>query len=63
MRGRRYTAPPLTSACSVVCQSYKEIISEVIKNRKRKSVGEFHNPIGAFRRKADYNNGRNYFTE
>ena len=28
IRGRRYTAPPLTSTCSVVCQSYKEIISE-----------------------------------
>ena len=23
MRGRRYTAPPLTSTCSVVCQSYR----------------------------------------
>ena len=22
IRGRRYTAPPLTSTCSVVCQSY-----------------------------------------
>ena len=22
MRGRRYTAPPITSTCSVVCQSY-----------------------------------------
>ena len=24
IRGRRYTAPPLTSTCSVVCQSYSE---------------------------------------
>ena len=24
MRGRRYTAPPLTSTCSVVCQSYSK---------------------------------------
>lgn len=28
IRGRRYTAPPLTSTCSVVCQSYNIIISE-----------------------------------
>ena len=28
MRGRRYTAPPLTSMCFVVYQSYKENISE-----------------------------------
>ncbi|MBP3504975.1 MAG: hypothetical protein J6K43_01035 [Lachnospiraceae bacterium] len=28
MRGRRYTAPPLTSTCFVVCQSYRKIISE-----------------------------------
>ena len=54
MRGRRYTAPPLTSTCSVVCQSYKKIITEGKKIRKRKSVCGFHNPIGAFRRKADY---------
>lgn len=26
--GRRYTAPPLTSTCSVVCQSSNIIISE-----------------------------------
>ena len=26
--GRRYTAPPLTSPCSVVCQSYRKMISE-----------------------------------
>ena len=36
MRGRCYTAPPLTSACSVVCQSYKRIIPEGNKNRKAK---------------------------
>ena len=28
MRGRRYTATLLAFTCSVVCQSYKKIISE-----------------------------------
>lgn len=54
MRGRRYTAPPLTSTCSVVCQSYKETISKRKEIRKRKVDHGFHNPMGAFRRKADY---------
>ena len=57
MRGRRYTAPPLTSTCSVVCQSYKE------DNNRRKEAKEtkvaeeprFHNRIGVFRRKTGYN--------
>ena len=53
MRGRRYTAPPLTSACSVVCQSYRRIITEGKKIRKRKADAGFHNPIGAFRGKAE----------
>jgi hypothetical protein len=56
MRGRRYTAPPLTSTCSVVCQSYKGNISEGKQIIKRKAASEFHNRIGAFRRKADYKN-------
>ena len=54
MRGRRYTAPPLTSTCSVVCQSYKETISKRKEIRKRKVDHGFHNPMGAFRRKAEY---------
>ena len=37
IRGRRYTAPPLTPTCSVVCQSYKRIISEGRWIRKAKS--------------------------
>lgn len=41
MRGRRYlcpvgyTAPPLTSTCSVVCRSYEKIISGESEIRKR----------------------------
>ena len=34
IRGRRYTAPPLTSTCSVVCQSYKRIISNIKRKGK-----------------------------
>ena len=50
MRGRRYTAPPLTSTCSVVCQSYKEIISEGSEkeNGKRKSADTFHDALVPF---------------
>ena len=44
MRGRRYTAPPLSSTCSVVCQLYKKTIAGEIE--KRKPPPAFHNRIG-----------------
>ena len=53
IRGCRYTAPPLTSSGSVVCQGPTR---EVYKKIKRaKVLDAFHDSIGAFRRKADYN--------
>ena len=56
MRGRRYTAPPLTSMCSVVCQSYKEDNNRRKEAKKTKVAEEprFHNRIGVFRRKTGY---------
>ena len=56
MRGRRYTAPPLTSTCSVVCQSYKEDNNRRKEAKKTKVAEEprFHNRIGVFRRKTGY---------
>ena len=53
MRGRRYTAPPLTSTVFVVDrfpQLHYITLNIFVE-------APFHNPIGAFRRKADYNNG------
>ena len=63
MRGRRYTAPPLTSTCSVVCQSYKEDNNRRKVKLKAKESKGFHNPIGAFRRKAVYNYEKRYFMQ
>ena len=48
MRGRRYTAPPLTSTCSVVCRSYKTNISAGRKSRKRKLANAFHDALVPF---------------
>ena len=48
MRGRRYTAPPLTSTCSVVCRSYKTNISAGRKSRKRKLANAFHDALVSF---------------
>lgn len=46
------SAPPITSSGSVVCQRPTREVYQ--KNKKVKDHGLFHNPIGAFRRKADY---------
>lgn len=53
MRGSRYTAPPLTSSGSVVCRCSRTSIATTTRLAK---PGAFHNLVGAFRRKADYNN-------
>lgn len=50
MRGRRYTAPPLTSTCSVVCQSYGVNIAEgrrIINKIVREPI-EFHDALVSF---------------
>lgn len=39
---------PLTRMCSVVCQSYKKIISDGKQIRKRRSVNPFHDTLGSF---------------
>jgi len=54
MRGRRYTAPPLTSPGSVVCQLPTVGVYQRKIASERTIGNKFHNPIGAFRRKADY---------
>jgi hypothetical protein len=55
MRACRYTASPLTSSGSVVCQQPTR--GEYHKKKERAMEFEvFHNPIGAFRRKAAYIN-------
>ena len=58
MRGRRYTAPPLTSTCSVVCQSYSSNSNRRKETLKQKIAEDyrFHNHIGVFRRKTGYKN-------
>lgn len=48
MRGHRYTAPPLTSTCSVVCRSFKTNISAGRKSRKRKLANAFHDALVSF---------------
>ena len=54
MRGCRYTAPPLTSPGSVVCQLPTVGVYQRKIASERTIGNKFHNPIGAFRRKADY---------
>lgn len=48
MRGRRYTAPPLISTCSVVCQPYTIIISEGRKNKSGSHLTGFITPSVPF---------------
>ena len=48
IRGRRYTAPPLTSTCSVVCQSYKKSYQKEDRLEKRKLANMFHDALVPF---------------
>jgi len=59
MRGCRYTAPPLTSTVSVVDRTPQ--LYYITNNTTAKVP--FHNPIGAFRRKADYSDEQFDFYE
>ena len=56
MRGCRYSAPPLTSTVSVVDRfpQLHYITFNIL------AEAPFHNRVGAFRRKADYNNEKDY---
>ena len=51
MRGCRDAAPPLTSTVSVVDRTHQ--LHYILFNPSAEAP--FHNPIGAFRRKAVYN--------
>ena len=56
MRGSRYSNPTthLHGFCSVLNPPGKVYH----KYTKKAKAPTFHNPVGAFRRKADYKNGR-----
>lgn len=56
MRGRRYPALPLTSTCSVVCQSYKkDNIRWTANLKERKTLPDFMPPLMPFAERVDYN--------
>ena len=51
MRGRRYTAPPLTSTVCVVYRALPWIVCQILIFSER--TARFYNPVDTFRRKAD----------